>query len=346
MKRLPIPLLTGLILASPSPWAGEGSAKLYRWVDEQGKVHYSDTVPAEAAKHERVIYDKSRARKLEVVAKPKTPEELAREAQLAELREAEKRLLEEQLARDQALLRTYRNEEELQLAFNGQLDTITTRIKVLTANLKRLQAQLDRKIQEAAASERRQGKVPQALPEAIAAIRQQIQQLQAKIDRELNAQEELKRKFAQDLARFRNLKARLQEGGQQTATTRPDSQAAREQEIVLSVFQCRRNVDCEQAWQLAKMYLQAHATTPLLIASETLLHTDDPHQDQDIALTVARIQGKEQDTLFLDVRCKLSGIGQALCQGERVREIRAGFANFIQTGLARAQQGADALVGE
>jgi hypothetical protein len=318
----------------PLAWGGEPSpAKLYSWVDKEGKVHYSDTVPAEAAEHERVIYDKSRVRKLEVIAKPKTPEELAREARLAELREAQKRLLEEQIARDQALLRTYRTEEDLKLAFKGQLKTIATRIKVLEANLKRQQAQLDGKIQEAAEIERQGGQVPQSLREAIESQRRQIQQSRAKIAHELDTRAALERKFAQDLARFQTLKAGLEEGTPKTATTRPDS--LQTQEVILSAFPCRPGPECDKALELAKIYVQTHATTPLFIESETLLHTKDPQQDEDIALTVARIKGDAaRETLFLDVRCKLSGAGQTLCQSERVRQIRAGFAEFIRQGLA------------
>ncbi|MFN3920453.1 MAG: DUF4124 domain-containing protein, partial [Methylohalobius sp.] len=316
-------VLVCLALALPGPLAGENPpAKLYQWVDKQGKVHYSDTIPAEAAEHERVIFDKSQVRKLEIVEKPKTAEELAREARLAELREAAKRLLEKQIAQDQALLRSYRNEEDLQLALKGQLDTIDTRIKVLEANVKRQQAQLDSKIREAAEIERQGRKVPQALIDTIAAIRHQIQQQQSKIAREIKAKEELQRKFAQDLARFQNLKARLQEGINKTATTRPDSEPSNKQRVILSLIHCRQEIDCNQAWQLARIYVQRHATTPLFIDSDTLLHTEDPHQDQDIALTVARIKGKDQeDTLFLDVRCKLSGVGQKLCHSDRVRQI-------------------------
>ncbi len=330
-------------------WGGEPSpAKLYSWVDKQGKVHYSDTVPAEAAAHERVVYDKSRVRKLEVIAKPKTPEELAREARLAELREAQKRLLEEQIAHDQALLRTYRTEEDLKLALKGQLDTIATRIKVLEANLKRQQAQLDSKIQEAAQIERQGGQVPKSLIEAIENQRRQIQQSRAKIAHELDTREALERKFAQDLARFQTLKAGLQEGAPKIATTRPDTTPADSEGVILSAVPCRTGQECDKAFALAKTYLQTHATTPLFIESEALLYTKDPQQDKDIALTVARIKGESaQETLFLDVRCKLSGVGQTLCQGERVRQIRAGFAEFIRKGLALTpKQGADTLVSE
>ncbi len=312
--------------------AKESAAKLYRWVDKQGKVHYSDTIPAEAAYHKRIIYDKAQVRKLKVVEKPKTKEELAREARLAQLRKEEKRLLQEQLAKDRALLRTYRSEEDLQLALKGQLNTIDARIRVLEANIRRLQTLLKSKIAKAAEMERNGREVPKALARNIASLRKQIQLAEAKIDHEAQAKESLQRKFVQDIERFRRLQAHLHQA-EAVATTRPDTRPSAKQRIILSVASCRPDVDCDRAWQLARIYVQTHATTPLFINSDTIIHTLDPKNDKDIALTVARIRGKEKDTLFLDVRCKLSTVGQALCHSEQVREMRAGFPAFIESGL-------------
>ncbi len=311
---------------------GNPGPRLYRWVDKQGKVHYSDTVPAEAIRHRRVVYDKKQLRKLKVVEKPKTREELAREARLAQLRREEKRLLEEQLAKDRALLRTYRSEEDLQLALQGQLDTIDARIRVLEANSQRLQSLLKQKIAKAAEIERNGRPVPKNLARDIASLRSQIRLSKTKIDREEQAKDELQRKFARDLERFRRLQANFQRT-EAVATTRPDSRPSAKQRVVLSVAHCRPTVDCDRAWQLARIYVQTHATTPLFITSDSILHTQDPRRDEDIALTVARIRGKEKDTLFLDVRCKLSPVGQALCRSEPVRKIRAEFPTFIESGL-------------
>lgn len=48
MKR--IVLLLGCLAAMPM---GAQAGELYRWVDAQGKVHYGDVIPADAAKVER-----------------------------------------------------------------------------------------------------------------------------------------------------------------------------------------------------------------------------------------------------------------------------------------------------
>lgn len=325
-----------LLNLASAAWA-EG--KLYRWQDNNGEIHYSDTVPAEESRHERVIYDKFELRQLAIVERAKTAEELARENRLAELRREEQRLLKEQLSRDRALLRTYRNEEDLQLALQGQLNTIDARIKVLSSNIKRQYALLDAQIKQAAAIERKGGKAPSDLVENIEATRRQIKQHQLKIAHENQAKQQLRKKFSQDLARFQVLQAQLNKGIQKTATTRPDLEPSSKQRVILSVAHCQDNNDCDKAWQLAKIYLKMHSDTPLYIDSDNILHTEDPVKDEDIALTVARIRDRQQnDVLFLDVRCKLSNLGQEICKSAKVREIRAGFVYFIREGLASTAQ--------
>ncbi len=334
-----IVLITLLLYLAGSLSALQAGGKMYRWVDNQGKVHYSDTLPEDAIRQEKVVYDKQRARKLAVIERAKTREELARETRLTDLRKEEKRLLSEQLARDRALLRTYRNEEDLQLALQGQLNTIDARIKVLGANINRQQTLLEGKIQQAAELERNGRQVPKPLINKIAAIRHQIHQLQLKITHEEQVKEQLKSKFVQDRERFRRLLAHFRDSKKKIATTRPDSKPSGKQRIILSVAQCKREVDCDRAWQLAGVYVQTHATTPLFIHSHTIIHTKDPRLDSDIALTVARIQSKsELDTLFLDVRCKLSSVGQELCRSDKVREIRLGFPAFIREALSSSSQ--------
>ncbi|HHJ39919.1 MAG: hypothetical protein AXA67_04355 [Methylothermaceae bacteria B42] len=325
----------GLGVYTANAWA-EG--KMYQWKDKDGNIHYSDTVPADESEHQRIIYDKSQMRRLKVVERAKTPEELAREMRLAQLRREEKKLLDEQLARDRALLRTYRNEEDLELALKGQLNTIDARIKVLSANIKRQYALLDAHIKKAADIERKGKKPPKSLIENIQATRRQIQQHQLKIAHENKAKELVRQKYAKDLQRFRRLMKQMQKGIKKTATTRPDTEPSSKQRVILSVVHCTENHDCGRAWQLARIYLKMHSSTPLYIDSENILHAHDPIKEDDIALTVARIHNDKYDTLFLDVRCKLSTIGEEVCKSPKVREIRAGFVHFIREGLRSTAQ--------
>lgn len=79
MKR--ITLLLAAVVAMPT--AAPASDAIYRWVDEQGRVHFSDQPPA--APHQKVPL----TRRPQPPAPPPSPECEALRARLAEYREAE-----------------------------------------------------------------------------------------------------------------------------------------------------------------------------------------------------------------------------------------------------------------
>ena len=55
--------------------------RLYKWVDADGQVHYSNRLPPEAAKQKREVINEQ-GRTLKVYRAPLTPEEKAEEARL------------------------------------------------------------------------------------------------------------------------------------------------------------------------------------------------------------------------------------------------------------------------
>ena len=73
------------------------SARLYKWVDEAGNVHYSDKLPPSAIrKAPRKTRQPGPGHR--GTGRAKTPEEIAREEELRRLREKQQRQLEEQKA--------------------------------------------------------------------------------------------------------------------------------------------------------------------------------------------------------------------------------------------------------
>ncbi|MDB5987991.1 MAG: hypothetical protein JWR16_3044 [Nevskia sp.] len=92
---------------------------LYRWVDTQGHVHFSDRVPPEAVHQQYSEVDgKGRTRKL--IEREKTPEEAAAAARSA-------KLAEQQASYDRYLLQTYARADDLELARAAQLQSLEQR---------------------------------------------------------------------------------------------------------------------------------------------------------------------------------------------------------------------------
>ncbi len=128
--------------------ASSAQAGLYRWVDDSGKVHFSDKVPAAASKKSHTKLSKSgdMTRKVDPAAKQKKLNlKLAREKEqeeLAELRRIKSEAEAEKRERDNNLLSTYENEGELVRYF-------ASKIKMVEGNSKILEAQngvLNRKV--------------------------------------------------------------------------------------------------------------------------------------------------------------------------------------------------------
>src|SRR5215470_4040274 len=92
---------------APAPQQqGAPAAKLYRWTDDKGVVHYGDTVPPEYAKQDRNVLN-SQGVNVGFEQGEVTPEQRAeKERQAAEAKRAQLQR-EETARRDKMLLETY-----------------------------------------------------------------------------------------------------------------------------------------------------------------------------------------------------------------------------------------------
>jgi chromosome segregation ATPase len=105
-------------LAQQAPGTGKS---LYRWVDAEGHVHYSDAVPSDAAKNERQVIDEHGDVR-HVLPRQKS------EAEQAEDTRREK-AAQQQADYDKSLLKTYLTVEDLKKAGNERIDTIDGHIE-------------------------------------------------------------------------------------------------------------------------------------------------------------------------------------------------------------------------
>jgi hypothetical protein len=121
----------------------DASGQMYRWVDDQGVVHFGDQVPPEFAPTDREVLNQ-----YGITVRTEqgllTEEELAAERKAAE----EKKAAQAAARRDEVLLSTYLSVEEIEALRNRRIELIDGQISV-TANyllslkdrLKHLQAE-------------------------------------------------------------------------------------------------------------------------------------------------------------------------------------------------------------
>jgi hypothetical protein len=332
------------VLAFAAPLSGQsapatspnsaGPARTFRWVDEQGETHYSDRVPPDQLMHRRTRLS-PQGQELETIDAPKTAEQLRREQQLKHLRVQQEKILAEQRDQDLALLRTYRSEEEMYMALKGKLDILEASLRVAEANRQRQQNTLAEQEQRAAEMEKQGHPVPQSLRALIEASRKQVAEFDAKI-RSLNANKDaISERFTRDIARYKAMASRQKNAHESLgASLASATDRAGTDEIVISAIACAVGAVCDRAWELARSYVLEHSGSALSLETERILQTPLPASDEQFGMTVTRIRGKSEDILFLDMRCRSSSVGEALCSGPKVREIRVGFKPYIEAGLA------------
>lgn len=137
-------LTTLLLFCLSAGLASAQEPKLYRWVDENGVVHYGDSIPARYAELERQVVNEHGIT-VDVMQAKKTDEELAEEARLEELRvEAEL-----QRRRDQALLATYLTIDEIEMHRDRRVELFQAQARVTELYLRNLQRRMESLREEA-----------------------------------------------------------------------------------------------------------------------------------------------------------------------------------------------------
>lgn len=192
-------LLPLVLLAAVLP----AQARMYKWVDAQGKVHYTDAPPPESAKQGNAELSKTG----NIVRKTESAEErqkrLAAEAEAA----ARQREAEDQARRDRALLATYTTEAEIDLARDRAIEQRGLAIKSAQARVKQIEPgmkDLEAKIRDASKS----GKpVPAYLQQQYDAGRAEMEELQRIIKTNEEAIEAARRHYEAEKQRFRELTA-------------------------------------------------------------------------------------------------------------------------------------------
>lgn len=194
-------LVLFLLICAGSP----AMAATYRWVDAKGKVHYGDVLPARQSGLGHQELDKQGRVVRETPRTLFTPEERRQRAEEASAHQEHMRRVEEQQRRDRALLSTYADEAEIDLARDRALE-----LEQLTLN--GLHARLGNSAAKLAQSNSQLARFRAAREVAPANLRQMRDEAQADLayigeairQREKTMQE-LKKRFEADKARFQEL---------------------------------------------------------------------------------------------------------------------------------------------
>jgi hypothetical protein len=314
-------------------WNQTAFAKnMYRWIDDKGKIHYSETVLPQDKNYRRESLSKKAIVK-SVVEQAKTREEQEVEKRLARLRQDQDKIIARQKIYDNALLNTYHSKVDLMIAIKSKMDAFETQNQVVEGNLIRLRQELEAQQKDAAELERNAQKVPPNLLDNIKSTQSQIQSLQAMITDQKDKQNQIKREDDADIARFLFLTQSVTEKRQQTKI--PSIKEANE----LGLFYCENDRQCSKAWEIARTFVEYYSTTPPDVYNDKLIMNRPPATDTDISLSLSKIPlTAEESQLFLDVHCRESSLGRDLCMSQKVKDIRSTFIPYVNDALSRAAQ--------
>ena len=195
-----IVVVGALIPLAPSAVAAE----LFRFVDEDGVVVITSTLPPRYASRGYTVID-ARGRVVREVPRELTPIEVKRREAEAELRAARQEEAERQRLHDADLLRLYSSADEVELARDRRVEAIRASIASIRSSEERLREQQANFEREAAGFERAGRRVPEDLIESLRRIDVQLEERSRQIEAREQEEQEMRETFDRDRDRVRRL---------------------------------------------------------------------------------------------------------------------------------------------
>jgi hypothetical protein len=175
--------------------------RTFKWVDNEGQVHYGNRVPPEYAKSERKVINEQ-GRTVKVYEAAKTPEEKAAAERAAELEARKKALDEKRAIHDRSLLATYASEQDMQLARDGKVASVEGLLQLTNSRIESMKQRLLELTEEAATYERSGKQLPHTVESQIDNLRTQISRNEDFIKEKKQELVEINEQFDSDISRF------------------------------------------------------------------------------------------------------------------------------------------------
>ena len=176
------------------------------WKNDSGARECSFTVPKKYAGREIQILN-NQGQVIRTIPAEKTPEQKARDAELARIEAEKKRILDEQRRKDRILVNTFVSVEDILLNRDSKLAAIDSIIQITKNNRAKQQKILDKHTQIAGNFERKSQKVPKKILADIKKSKARIKKYNDFIDSRKQEKLALHLQYDADIKRFKELKA-------------------------------------------------------------------------------------------------------------------------------------------
>lgn len=209
--RYLLKLLMVLVFASALPV----QAKMYKWEDADGNVHFGDRMPAQYLNkgHQELNAQGAVMEEHEAVV-VKTEEEKQEELRLERIEKQRQKIAEdkaqEQAKEDRVLLDTYTTERDLIAARDARLDAVDSQLQLSESIIEDTERKLDLAEKQVTVIEASGKEVPQNISEKVNSERRQLQTYRKAAAGHHKRKEQINQQFEDYIARFRELKEQQQ----------------------------------------------------------------------------------------------------------------------------------------
>jgi chromosome segregation ATPase len=197
-------------------------AKMYKWVDENGQMHFGDKIPPKyLVKEYDELNDQGIVMKHKEAAK--TPEQIAEEKRLEE--ERKKAELEEKRKqqRDRVLLDTYTTERDLIVARDSRLDTVDSQIRLAASIIADSNHKIESMEKQVARLKASGREVPPDLFKRIDNQKRQVSVQYQVMESHKKRRDEIATQFTDYIERFKELKMEQKAKREALAKTRTEA---------------------------------------------------------------------------------------------------------------------------
>lgn len=201
----PVKYLNYLLLIHLISMVGMVHAEFYRWVDDTGTIHYSDSLPpTESQKKQDLLNETGQV--VKTIPAPKTVSELEKAQQLAKLEVQKKQKIEKEEQRDRILLAMYLTVEDIELVRDERIETVESAIRITMLRKNKF----TKKIDDLNSSEQKFKANGQNAPPWLIKSRGHYQEQLVNVEDILAIKEKeklvIKKRFAGDVNRYLELK--------------------------------------------------------------------------------------------------------------------------------------------
>lgn len=189
------------LLAAPASSGNKTTKEWYRYTNERGVVVLDQSIPPQYIDSGYSVLSTD-GRVIRVIPSKAERERLEQERIANERRN---KVIAEQEANDQDLMRMYSSPDDVERARDRRLSSIDAAISLALSNLERARREKVALETEGARIERSGKRVPQKMVDNLAAIETQIRQRSAEIQTRRNEKERVRAAYQRDILRVKEL---------------------------------------------------------------------------------------------------------------------------------------------